>query len=301
MYPADERAADPNPSPSRLTRRSYLAAGASVAATTVAVGAGWGRAAASTMPPASGAEAAGAGGVDSAEGAVEAYLAALAGADLDAAISAFAIVPYVDGYDFTAMLERISAYTGNADLPIPPSNPLNRAFMIEARRARVTGRILDQYFALAHPTFDRYGATVILGDEAAVGAFVAEFDAELTPVALEGLGDHEFVALANIDAETAQQMTAEPSIEREERRRAVIGADEFASLAVRTTVDGEPVTLLFEAVRYGDRWWVNDLGNTFAQLLNVDIGAAGVLRDGAGSVDDSGAADVTTTPATTTA
>lgn len=262
----------------------------------IAVGGGAAVAAsAPSDPPSSTAEqAAGETGFATGTDAVEAYLAALAAGDLDGAIDTFAVDHYVENFDLAAMLERTQAYGPYQTVLLPPGDPLNDAVNRESRRAEVAGMIANQYFALANPDFERI-VTQPLPDDGAVGEFVASMTSAMTAEALAGLATHEFVGLADVDAEAAERAASEQAVANYDAWLAIIGADEAEELAVRTTLDSGSVTLLFSTVRYGDQWWIETLAGRFSQLLGVDTIAAGVVHDGNGD----GGGDGSTVPAST--
>lgn len=288
----------PRPFPPNLQhRRARRSRPLAAAAIGVAIAAGGAMvvgspsgATAPTEPAASsGADATGfASGAD----AVDAYLAALVAGDVDGAIATFAIDEYVTNFDFEAMLQRVQSYQPYQDILLPPGDPLNDALNREGRRAVVAGMIINQYFALANPELDRT-MTQALTEDGAVGEFVGSMTAAMTSESLAGLAEHELVDLADVDAEAAELAASEQAVANSATMLAIVGGDESAELAVRTTLESRPVTLLFRTVRYGDQWWIETLGGHFSQLLGVELADAGVVRD---DLADSGNSAV---PATT--
>lgn len=282
----------PRPFPTDLQRRrarrsrtlAAAAIGVAIAAGGAMVVGSPSGATAPTEPAASsGADATGfASGAD----AVEAYLAALVAGDVDGAIATFAIDEYVTNFDFEAMLQRVQSYQPYQDVLLPPGDPLNDALNRESRRAVVAGMIINQYFALANPELDRT-MTHPLPDEGAIGEFVGSMATAMTSQSLAGLATYELVDLADVDAEAAELAASEQAAANSATMLAIVGGDESAELAVRTTLESGPVTLLFRTVRYGDQWWIETLGGHFAQILGVSVTSAGVARDDVAVGEDS--------------
>lgn len=94
-------------------------------------------------------------GSASAEDAAAAYMNALAGADVEAMVGAFAIETFVDRFDLRAYLERIGVFSAAAaPVLIPPETPFTRALAVEERRGSVFGQIRFQYLAFADLDID---------------------------------------------------------------------------------------------------------------------------------------------------
>ncbi len=263
-----------------MPRSRAIATLSVLVATGLATGLGAASVSASTdVPPAAavaGPTAEGPGSA-SAEDAVTEYLSAFAAGDLAGATAAFAVETFVEHYDFEAAIEWQRFYQSyGIGIPLPAGDPLNTAFNVEQRRATVVNQILNQYFALLNPELDRTQGQMV--DDAA--EFTESLSAAMSSGSLAGLADFEFVALEDIDADAAELYTG-PDVKQRDERNAVLGADESLAVAVRTTAAGDEVTLVFDAVRYGDSWWLESLGGRFALLLNVDVTSGGVMRDDA--------------------
>lgn len=210
------------------------------------------------------------------EDAVFAYMEALRRADLGAMASAFAIETYAANYDFAAYVELIRAYSPNAPIKFPASDPFNVAVNIESRRAHVVGGIHYQYLTLCCPDIDPV-EVVALPDDAAVTNFVDDLSASANSDVLSSIDSFTFVPLEAVSADTYEVYTSGRNEENIARRAAVLGADEMTDLAVRfPSLDGEVYALL-SVVRYGDDWWIDELGGTFASLLGLGFTDAGIV------------------------
>lgn len=275
--------------PSALSRRAILAA--SAAAASAAAVALAGSAAAGTAPGDS-AGADRASGSASAGDAVAAYIGALAAADFDGAVATFAVDPYVENYDFAAWLNRVGRYQPTfAPQLLPNSDPFNTAINLAQRRSTVAREVTSQYFALVNPTLDRAHNGVLLEDEAAVDAFVDDLETVMVSAPLADLAIYDVVPAGDIDPDLGDLLADDRIVELNESQLAITGADESAELAVRSSISGRPVAMVFRAVRYADSWWIETLQGTLATLLGLDAIAPGVIWLDGGVAGSDGPAD----------
>lgn len=249
----------------RTSRRSHLASLAGAGALT-ALGVGWrsGNAVASSPP--------GAGSSAAAGEAMSRYLYSFALGDIDAATDAFAIDEFVDSFDFTAFLQRLQSYTPQ-NIPLPTDNPLNRHFNVLWRRGAIGGALLNQYFTIAKPELDRAMVVVLEGDEAVAG-FVDDLSASMVVDAVAGLADHEIVDLAELSPELAAESAN--ALENLPRRE-IVGADELVGVVARTTAGNRELLIVADAVRYGDAWYLDELGGHLGALIGLPFQFAGVV------------------------
>lgn len=222
-------------------------------------------------------------GYESPDAAAGAYAAALAAGDLDGAMSTFAVETLAERFDLAAWIERLGAYSRNTGLPpLPNTDPFNTALNIETRRARVADEILLQLFVLADVDFGEAAYMHIRVEEP--DEFVDDLAAATTAAVFAGFADATPIALADVDAEVADRLLHDEFlVDRRAELAATLGADELAPAALRATMstpDGPlEITVLFDAVRYGDSWWLLGLGGDAALLLGLSAAEAGVLVD----------------------
>ena len=210
------------------------------------------------------------------EDAVSAYMEALQQADLQVMASAFAIETYAANYDFTGYLELIRAYSPTAPIKLPASDPFNVALNIESRSAQVVGGILYQYLRLCCPDLDPVQVQA-LPDDAAVAHFVDDLSTHANSEVLTSIDSFTFVPLEEVSADTYELYTSDRNEENIGAREAVLGADELTDLAVRFRSRDGDVYALFSVVRYGDQWWLSELGGTFASLLDISVTDGGIV------------------------
>jgi hypothetical protein len=190
--------------------------------------------------------------------------------------SAFAIETYVANYDFTAYVELLMAYSPVAPIRLPGSDPFNVALNVESRAAQVASGILLQYLTLCCPEVDR-AMVQPLPDEAAAAQFVADFSTSASSDVLTAIDSFTFVPLDVIDPDAYEVYTSDRNKVNMARRVAVLGADATTDVAVRFATSFGDVYGLFSVVRYGDRWWINELGGTFAILLDASVVDGGLV------------------------
>ena len=235
---------------------------------------------ATSVPPASAATYEGPGSA-SPEEAVSMYMDGLAGADVDAMVSSFAVETFVDSFDFRAFLERVGAYSAAASpLLVPAETPFSRALGIEQRRGDVIGQIVYQYVALADPELVP-NQTINLTDEAALEDFYSGLASAVAAVDTADAGSFTFVSMADVDPHAAADYGSEQNQANIEALRAVFGADELTDLVVQFTVGEQEYLAFFSVARYGDAWWIEQLGGNFANLLGI-----GALQVGAVPTDE---------------
>jgi hypothetical protein len=150
----------------------------------------------------------------------------------------------------------------------------------------VATTVANQYYALVNPSLDRSQVTA-LTDDAAVAEFVSSLVEAMTPEPLAPLATYQYVTLDAIDAEAAERYAGDDAVANDAKLMAVLGADEFAQLAARSTIGADDVIVLMRAVRYGDAWWLDTPFSQFVALIGLDQLAAGILRLGPAAAGDS--------------
>jgi hypothetical protein len=62
-----------------------------------------------------------------------------------------------------------------------------------------------------------------------------------------------------------------------EAERALRGADELKSIVVDVTIGGKDYYLFFDAVRYGDQWYLDSLNGIIGVIMGLSSYSAGVM------------------------
>ena len=219
-------------------------------------------------------------GSASPEDAVSSYMSGLASVDVDAMVSSFAVETFVDHFDFLAYLERLGVYSATfTPVVVPAETPFARALGIERRHGTVTDQILFQFLALADPELEPT-EQVLLNEDVTPEVFSGSLAAAVGAVDLAEVGSFTFVPMADVAPEAAEVYESEPNQANLETIREMFGADEITDLVVRFTVSDQEYFAFFSVVRYGDAWWVDQLGGNFASLVTIPP-----LRSGATPVD----------------
>ncbi len=221
-------------------------------------------------------------GAASPEDAVTTYMDGLAAADLDAMVSSFAIETYVDNFDMRAYLERIQIYQlGAMPLYLPPDSLFTEALAVEQRHDTVFHQVLFQALRLVDPDLEPTEG-VSLTDPAELEEFYNHLAAAAAALDTSEAASFTFVPLAEVDAEAAEDYESEQNQTNLDELSGILGADEMTDLVVRFTVGGREFFAFFSVVRYGDAWWVAQLGGNFAQLVGIstlEVGAVPVDED----------------------
>ena len=165
---------------------------------------------------------------------------------------------------------------------VPAETPFSRALGIEQRRGDVIGQIVYQYVALADPELVP-NQTINLTDEAALEDFYSGLASAVAAVDTADAGSFTFVSMADVDPDAAADYGSEQNQANIEALRAVFGADELTDLVVQFTVGEQEYLAFFSVARYGDAWWIEQLGGNFANLLGI-----GALQVGAVPTDEIG-------------
>lgn len=222
-------------------------------------------------------------GAASAEDAVTTYMDGLAEADLEAMVSSFAIETYVGNFDMRAYLERIQVYQlGAMPLYLPPDSPFTKALAVEQRHNIVVEQVLFQTLRFVDPDLEPTEG-VSLSDEAELEEFYSHLASAATTLDTTEAASFTFVPLAEVDPEAAEDYESERNQANLDELRGILGADEMTDLVVRFTVGKSEFFAFLSVVRYGDAWWVAQLGGNFATVMGIPA-----LEVGAVPVDEIG-------------
>lgn len=214
-------------------------------------------------------------GLATPEDAAHAYLEAAQNGDLSQMLAAFAIESYVDNYDFLAQLNRLKVYAPSLPVRLPNANPLLRDINVETRKAEVVDGIIYQLLAFHMPEMTLTAPVVFTGDDAAAHAsrFAADMATNMHVLTLSSLEIGGFIPPELL----SDAYTDEKNREHMDGYRQMIGADEMRSVAVKFSVGENPYILCCDAVRYGDAWFLVQLGGNIGNLLNAGRFVGGIL------------------------
>lgn len=212
-------------------------------------------------------------GYDSAEEAVEAYIDALCEGDVAAMLSTFAVETYIDSYDTKAGLSFVGAWlpatVSDGSYEIIGSDYERQLRCLE-RQAYLSQRLHGQlltysaFFGNGIDSFD-IGAPVPFEKESDVEAFLdayreSAFGKMLPEMKLTGFAD---------PAALSEPYGSEANQKHLQKRRDILGCDEYKSIAARVALNGEDWLLTMDCASYQGRWYnINPAGN-LANLLGI--------------------------------
>ena len=229
-------------------------------------------------------------GFDSPEDAALAYIEAFNAGDVQGMISTFAIETYVDHVDRQATIERFRASNNGIQDSCPMPTPYVRDLMVSERCGNIATQLYRQYLLFAMPEEyrdDPYRPVTFKSDDRSqeISNFLDAFDN--SPVN-EWIGNIVFVGFVSLeeltgvgfvdpDFSVADHFMDERNQENLNRMMACRGCDELAEIVVHIQINGKDYYQCLECARYGDRWYVQNLGGNIGALLNMSSYIAGLL------------------------
>lgn len=205
-----------------------------------------------------------AGGYDTPEKAVAAYLDGLKNTDITQMIETFAVESYVENYDFQAQLERLKAYTPMKDIKFPASTPLSRALNIENRRNSVSDSITRQYLTLCCPDLDQI-QIISVEDAAAAADFTEALEQQVKSFKPESIKLLGFIP----PEELSEHYSVETNQKNMSTLADIYGAEKLESRAAVFELSGKPYLMCLDAVCYQGRWHILQLNGNIGILFGI--------------------------------
>ena len=209
------------------------------------------------------------------EEAATAYLEAFRGLDVDKMISAFAVESYIENSDFKAQLERVDAWMFTNNPRIPVDNPLALDISIHRRQGEIASSIEMQYMTLFMRDSGVTEGTPIPfgGDQAALDSFISALSDPEYLQELKALQIVEFV-----DPSSLSEQYQEPAnVSYLETLSKIYGADKIQSIAAQVEINGQDYLFCFDAIRYGDKWYLSSFTGNIGNILGVPVFSQGVI------------------------
>jgi hypothetical protein len=211
------------------------------------------------------------------EAAAQLYLEGLQSVDLAKMLSAFAVETYVDCFDFAAHLESTGVYSPEMTIAYPNVNSLFRDINVESRRQEIVSRIKMQMMSLVglsvsgfNPTPAPFQAETA---DTEIPSFVERFQDGLGDVAFQQLQFTGFVSPSLLSALYSDEKLRQNMA----RQAAILGADELQSVVASFSVHGKQYLFCCNALRYGEKWYLESLGGHIAQLLGLSVRMGGIM------------------------
>ena len=209
-------------------------------------------------------------GYDTPEEAVLAYIDALNRGDVDDMLSAFALETFVDHCDAETAMQRLQSISPTALITVPVNGAYSRSLLINARRAQITNSLVQQYIQISAQL--DYMA-VPLQDAAARQEMLDRF-ADSPANAWEG--NVTLVGWVN-PALLSDKIAYPMNMVSAMLQSAYCDPDDLAWEVARLNVAGEDAVLLLQCAKYGDRWYIAELGGMPGMVLGIPVTAAGMI------------------------
>lgn len=215
-------------------------------------------------------------GYASPEEAICAYADAMSRCDFNDMLSVFALESYVENADpakVFAAQRTINFQLGFCDT-IVVNDEYTYALKLIKRVSAVTDRLYRQYlFFIGDEVKDVIGDTYNRIKDDAEGQYYANLFSE------DGFAkifrDCEIIELASPDQLT-DKYSGDNVQEILENRRVIYGCEEVRSVAVWLRTPEEVYLLTADFGRYGDRWYMIDLGGILGSLLKINQETGGI-------------------------
>lgn len=209
-------------------------------------------------------------GYDSPEAAVEAYVEALNRGDADDMLSAFALETFVDHCDAETAMQRLQSISPGVLITVPVNGAYSRSLLINARRAQITNSLVQQYIQISAQLAN---TTVPLQDAAARQEMLDRF-ANSPANAWEG----NVTLVGWVNPALLSETIAYPmNMVSAMLQSAYYDPDDLAWEVARINVAGEDAVLLVQCAKYGDRWYIAELGGIPGMVLGIPTTAAGMI------------------------
>ncbi|MDW2798292.1 hypothetical protein RZO55_11980 [Clostridium boliviensis] len=211
-----------------------------------------------------------AGGFDSSQMAAKSYLESLAANEQDKMIGAFAVESYVDHFDIQTRLESTGAYIFmQQEFDLPVVNGLTRYLNIQRRKKKIKWNILQQYAALGSYS-GKDISDLAQSRELEVSSILLEMPYRLNLNTIKVLG--------YILPERISEFYGSDEFQNlRYQRMKDYGADNTESIAVVFEFDGARYLSCIDTVKYGDKWYVRELGGDLSSLLGLNSNYAGII------------------------
>ena len=212
------------------------------------------------------------------EDAVTAYIDGLAKNNIDEMVSSFAVETYIENFNLAAYVERLGAYITSLGF-IPSISEYADNLNLEKRKANIIDAIRYQYMTIieaACVTGDTNGSPMQFDSSAMTGS---EFLENIFPIS-----DEEILSNVKFDGRFINPELLEENYGSQRNsnylkdQANIAGAEEIESLAAYLEIGDVPYLLCADTVRYGDIWYVLNLGGCIGNLLRCDVYNGGMIK-----------------------
>lgn len=216
-------------------------------------------------------------GFDSPEDAAYAYLYALKNSDLSTAISTFAIERCVNHADLQTWIETLSAHNTSMWPSLQTMDSYTRSVNLTMRLSQISNNFFYQYFYLQGKE-DIFSSTLRVKD-GEYSSSDAILDYMMAPDFTQKLATLEIGKQLSLDEiSTLVDRDASSIISASISRKKYLNFDDFESLALEVTIDGELYYFCPDLIKYGDKWYMYEAYGTCANFLNAISYSGGFAR-----------------------
>ena len=212
-------------------------------------------------------------GYDSPAAAVEAYVEALNRGDVDDMISTFAIETFVDRCDAEAAMQYFQSINPMLLAVVPADSAYVRSLLINARQAQIANRLFQQYI---HISAQLDNVSVPLQDSAARREMLDRFGSS---PANAWKGNVKLAGWVN-PALLSDNIVNPVNMVSAMLQSAYFDPDDLAWEVAHIKLAGEDALLLMQCVKYGDRWFNEELSGMLGAVLGIPVTDAGMIFAG---------------------
>lgn len=221
-------------------------------------------------------------GYATAQEAALAYVEAINGADVERAVSTFAVESYIDHCDPREFLLYYKALMPDSYSSVPVAGPLSEGLLCQKRRNEIVDWIYNMYITYSVDATDyarlAQRMTVPVKEEAEADAFLRVMSPSLVEqlcgkITVTGvfLPDNPVVRAMIPDAYFTERIQ-----QNIEKYRVMRGADELQDVIVVLNAGGLPCVQFMWCIRYGERWYNYSPINMTALLLSMSVLTGGL-------------------------
>ncbi len=210
-------------------------------------------------------------GFASPEEAALAYVDAMNRADMGDMLSAFAMESLIEHLDVDAYLRRMNAAGASFAYAFLPTDEYARQALLYNRYAEKARSLYQQYLEYSA---DLNGLVVTFQKPGDIEAYYARFEA--SPFR-DMEGHVEFVGWISPALLTEGKIVMAVNGRNSAAQYLHTGADDLVELAAHIRINGADAIQLIQCVRYGDRWFIQELSGLTGTIMGIGITQAGLL------------------------
>ena len=153
-----------------------------------------------------------------------------------------------------------------------------RDLLVAERYGDIASRLAQQYLTYAWPdAYDDYNGNYLPFNREEAGEIEAFLDAFEYAEFNEWIGNMEFIGFETPESLGISELYYNERYQNSLARQADYnGCDDIEDVVMRFRVNGEDYLLFLSCARYGERWYVQELGGNIASILGMSVQCAGL-------------------------